>query len=481
MIEFWQPATVIFQFADFEITPTVEEISQIADLPLVGKAPLAPRTTSGIDSLQFLGLRVGPCLRRADEGSNLLLPIWAVEYFYQRKAENGSEADLHNKIRSHAMILSTWDALNNEEGCRLFLTHLTGNRIQWRLTWVYGRALLRVNQAYFIELIGLQGFQPYAPLRVLRQFGITQGVPQWSNMALIEVDYEGRISIERIAALEFLLDLAMRKSWGSQTLKHQIKLARIDDEPNEEMEEDLGEDPREPTEEIEGDSEGYLEHNPNFFFAFFSFSSFIHTRKITDKDEFNVAANIMIPIKNLEVRELAKLSATTFPTFKTPINFTKVDLPSADLPNQPEQTQHVPAHGRVKPGSPTAVRTIPNLSNRDPTVPTMQQILGEHIAAPYESHVPPVYAVGAPTFTTLVVVNIPHWRTEAARVQPPLDESELSKYLFELKKMGDFIEEGVKCGKIQSIVALQATSRAIQSGSIGSIERKMEDVSDVTY
>ncbi|KAH0670738.1 hypothetical protein KY290_026138 [Solanum tuberosum] len=82
-----------------------------------------------------------------------------------------------------------------------------------------------------------------------------------------------------------------------------------------------------------------------------------------DRDEFHVAANIMIPIKNLEssqnitdiqneekmvhmeqelkilreelcqVRDLAKLSATTFPTFKMPIYFPKADLPSADLQN----------------------------------------------------------------------------------------------------------------------------------------------------
>ncbi|KAH0752055.1 hypothetical protein KY285_005203 [Solanum tuberosum] len=94
-----------------------------------------------------------------------------------------------------------WDAPNNKDGWRLFLTHLTGNRIYWRLPWVHGRALLRSNQAYFIKLIGLEGFQPYAPLRALQQFGITQGVPLWSNMSLIEVDYEGRISIEKIAAL----------------------------------------------------------------------------------------------------------------------------------------------------------------------------------------------------------------------------------------------------------------------------------------
>ncbi|KAH0650485.1 hypothetical protein KY284_030397 [Solanum tuberosum] len=62
MIEFWQLAIVTFQFTDFEITPTLEEISQIADLPFAGRAPLAPHTTWGIGFLQSLGLRIGPCL-----------------------------------------------------------------------------------------------------------------------------------------------------------------------------------------------------------------------------------------------------------------------------------------------------------------------------------------------------------------------------------------------------------------------------------
>jgi len=51
----------------------------------------------------------------------------------------------------------------------------------------------------------------------------------------------------------------------------------------------------------------------------------------------------------------------------------------------------------------------------------------------------------------------------------------------ELVKMGDFIEEGVKFRKLQSMVAWQAVSRAIQSGAIGGIKMKNKDVSVVTY
>ncbi|XP_033514685.1 uncharacterized protein [Nicotiana tomentosiformis] len=74
-----------------------------------------------------------------------------------------------------------------------------------------------------------------------------------------------------------------------------------------------------------------------------------------------------------------------------------------------------------------------------------------------------------------------HWRSEAAREQPPLVDNELTqnfiraqKEMFfekmmgmmvqkfpELVKMGDFLEKGIKSGKIQSMAELQAFSKAI--------------------
>lgn len=153
---------------------------------------------------------------------------------------------------------------------------------------------------------------------------------------------------------------------------------------------------------------------------------------MTNAEEFNAAANIMIPIENPEssqnevdtqndekmarmaqkleilrgelrqVRDLAKLSVTTFSTFKTPIYVPRTDLPSADLPSLPKQTQHAPTRGQAPPAPSSIAWTAPDLPAQDPT------IFGAHVAAPYESHVPPVYVVEAPTFTMPATVKVPY-------------------------------------------------------------------------
>ena len=51
------------------------------------------------------------------------------------------------------------------------------------------RAIIRGNELYFIELIGLNGVQPYAPLRVLRQFGQIQMIPLRSHMSHYGYDF----------------------------------------------------------------------------------------------------------------------------------------------------------------------------------------------------------------------------------------------------------------------------------------------------
>lgn len=47
-------------------------------------------------------------------------------------------------------------------------------------------------------------------------------------------------------------------------------------------------------------------------------------------------------------------------------------------------------------------------------------------------------------------------------------------------RIEDFIKEDIKTGKIQSMVAWQSTSKAIQSDFIGGAKNKKEDVSSIT-
>ncbi|KAH0781491.1 hypothetical protein KY290_001089 [Solanum tuberosum] len=66
---------------------------------------------------------------------------------------------------------------------QIFLTELESYRIQWKLHWLSTpHAIVRGDDRYFIEPIGLKGVQPYIPLRVLRQFGQTQVIPLRSDM-----------------------------------------------------------------------------------------------------------------------------------------------------------------------------------------------------------------------------------------------------------------------------------------------------------
>ncbi|KAJ8531411.1 hypothetical protein K7X08_026845 [Anisodus acutangulus] len=93
------------------------------------------------------------------------------------------------------------------------------------------------------------------------------------------------------------------------------------------------------------------------------------------------------------------------------------------------------------------------------------------------------------------------WRAEAAKVQPPIEESEMitlfvqslkdatyyermisviGRSFSEVIRMRDFIEEGIRTGRITNFVALQATSETIQSDSFeGAVKRKRDGVSSV--
>lgn len=55
----------------------------------------------------------------------------------------------------------------------------------------------------------------------------------------------------------------------------------------------------------------------------------------------------------------------------------------------------------------------------------------------------------------------------------------MSQKVPELVKIGDFLEDGIKSWKIQSMAALQVTSKAIQSGTIANAKNRKEKVSGI--
>ncbi|XP_070002646.1 uncharacterized protein [Nicotiana sylvestris] len=87
------------------------------------------------------------------------------------------------------------------------------------------------------------------------------------------------------------------------------------------------------------------------------------------------------------------------------------------------------------------------------------------------------------------------WREQAARVDPPMKESELvdyflqalepayyghlvstiGKFFNEVVKMGGMVEEGLKLNKIMSYSAIKATTQVIQSGTGGVIGKKKKE------
>ncbi|KAH0682675.1 hypothetical protein KY290_021256 [Solanum tuberosum] len=86
------------------------------------------------------------------------------------------------------------------------------------------RATVRGDERYFIQLIVLKDVQPYAPLRVLHQFGQTQVIPLRSNMDQFKYDFElDNPQIHNILQRwERVVTIPMGARWAFCTLEYCI-------------------------------------------------------------------------------------------------------------------------------------------------------------------------------------------------------------------------------------------------------------------
>ncbi|KAK4713553.1 hypothetical protein R3W88_019460 [Solanum pinnatisectum] len=267
LLEFWDPVRMVFKFVDFDLAPTIEEISGFIDLPYHECEMLVPYKPSVREFLKSLGMKSNPILPSLDlgwihfdflyarfgqedsyysfsdefecsveewetyrlnafaiallgylvfpkirgridtclsyvvrnlaqregepkktivpmilaeiirslsacvngriffEGCNLLLQLWAIEHFYLRSDAVDIFLGYGNKIDNHTRRMVAFTA--------------PIGFVNWQIG----------DDRYFIELIGLKGVQPYAPLRVLRQFGRTQVVPLQSDMEKFKYEF----------------------------------------------------------------------------------------------------------------------------------------------------------------------------------------------------------------------------------------------------------------------------------------------------
>ena len=76
------------------------------------------------------------------------------------------------------------------------------------------RAIIRGTELYFIELIGLNGVQTYAPLRVLLQFGQIQMIPLRSHMSHYGYDFGSELP---------QVNTILRR-WQNKSQKNQVHL-----------------------------------------------------------------------------------------------------------------------------------------------------------------------------------------------------------------------------------------------------------------
>ena len=79
-----------------------------------------------------------------------------------------------------------------------YLTSCTSDQIQWKYPLLsHSPAHIRCKRSYYIELIGLKGLQPYAPVRILQQFGRAQVISHRANMSVSEVSFGLNFEVHR--------------------------------------------------------------------------------------------------------------------------------------------------------------------------------------------------------------------------------------------------------------------------------------------
>jgi len=130
------------------------------------------------------------------EGCKILLQMWVMEHLQQQPKiiQYGSKND--NCIESYEERTKNYQAPEGIEAWVSHLKALTANQIEWTLGWLPMREVIHMSTSNsYLLLLGLRSIQPYAPLRVLRQLGRYQIVPDDEDLSMQVIELHPEATI----------------------------------------------------------------------------------------------------------------------------------------------------------------------------------------------------------------------------------------------------------------------------------------------
>ncbi|KAG5576195.1 hypothetical protein H5410_056329 [Solanum commersonii] len=174
----------MFQFSDFEMTPTLEDIasfmgkgSNIRGADLHNKRLIVPKN---IDAKKFLDL-----LKINQIEKESLKKWWvSLDFLYKRFT-----LDWCNYVSSHKEREEKIDFPKGILACEEKLSVITSDEIVWNYYWFPAKYVICMSTGIsFLVLIGLRCVQPYAPPRVMHQLARVQEIQPNDDMSRFVFD-----------------------------------------------------------------------------------------------------------------------------------------------------------------------------------------------------------------------------------------------------------------------------------------------------
>ncbi|XP_075089910.1 uncharacterized protein LOC142171452 [Nicotiana tabacum] len=124
------------------------------------------------------------------DGCNILLQIWFLEHFYRHPTITDFRELWPIHTYDHQKRIDECDLPEGIDAWKELLLTLSAKLITWNYNWFSSKEVI-CESAYhsYLVLIGLDGIQPYAPLRVMRQFARLQKVPPTRDMSKFCYDF----------------------------------------------------------------------------------------------------------------------------------------------------------------------------------------------------------------------------------------------------------------------------------------------------